>query len=506
MSEGMQPIEVPERLRFDALETLPYSKYRLHRRVIKVDRSTRQLIQSETRRISISGPSNWYLLGNRSKVSWTSVLSGGSDATANEFADSRRRMKYGPFSAFSRVAETVNSGSLVVSKVDEACQTVGRIRAFASRRAGVVVNRSVVTSAGASQVADFSVKPSDININSLESAGCCSKGLRANVSADAVAPNTLSGFSYSVPLTAFSRLAQNEYVPVGLMSQFNPASAWQLEFTVAEAGDAQAAPIGAGSSPATGHSVYDLQLEAYFVEILDSRVQEAIVQQFNREVVQTEAGPMQLKLEIPILNVSHQVFTLRAGSVDAHLAIQSNSPSLRAVALVPRGQADPDGTEDYTLRWNRIQALAGGYNVMASPAEEDNALRPYVLDGWLHSQREDASSLFSLYAPHREAVEGASASSLIGLRGQGNNNCHSIMSNFENADGELPDQLRASRGLDMRNIGNLEFQLSYSQGGATNATVPLSVDVVVDVLLVEDVLYQVGRDGVRDVSNYEMSG
>lgn len=602
-----QPLEVPATMRFEALPHLSYSKFRLHRQTFSADNSVAgaPLQQGQTATVSCSAPSNWYLLGNRSKICWESVLSGGADRSevgAVRTGESYRRMRYGPNAAFSRVQESLNSGSLSVSRIDEASQSIGRSRAFLSRRsiqhlyqqigtsrsgvgslsgvgttppelgsgwvvgdrlridkrgsegtspnyatgfvsaevAGVPsavtiispgyafnelddvtctrlesVNPDtaffavVATTTANTDVIDLSLVPSECIINSLEASGCVNRGLRAKCTASLEETHAFNGFPYSVPLTAYSRVAQNDFVPVGLMSQFNPASAWQFEFTVAEAVNAGAAPLAGGSPPsaaATNHQVYDLRLEAYFVELLDSRIQEAIVAQFNREVVQTPEGPIELKLELPTLGMSHQVYQLPVGSNRSMISIQSNSSSLRGICIIPRGKpgATDDGALDFVgLRWNSVLVTAGGYCVMGRPADEEHNNRPLSLDNWLTAQREDAASLFSLYAPQRDAVVGDSASQLLGLQGQADSTIGSICLNFENADGDEIDHLRAARGLDLRNVGRVDVRLSYEQNQINSADQPLVETVDVDVLLVEDVLYNIGRSGVRDVSTYE---
>ena len=596
------PAQAPASMTFEALPHLSYSKFRLHRRTFNSDQSVAggALQPGQTATISCSAPSNWYLLGNRSKVAWESVLSGGEDATA--FAKSGehyRRMKYGPNAAWSRVTETVNSGALVVSRLDSASQSIGRSRGFLSRRAitqlypqigvkdtglatvgpplvgtgagwavgnkcrfdplgpappsatpafgtvsaevGGVPTSYVIDVAGANygpvgqtlfvsrtnaapgqggatgnqvtvlsltvtaEVLDRSLEPAEVIINSLEASGCVNRGIRSKASSEAEVELAFSGFPYSVPLTAYSRVAQNDFVPVGLMSQFNPASAWQVEFTVAEVGDAAAVPVGVDGSPATNHQVFNLRMEAYFIEVLDSRVQEAIVAQFNREVIETPDGPLQLKLELPILGLSHQTYRLAPGTQKSLISIQSNSPSLRGICIIPRNSdLTGDGAQDAAnIRWNSVLATAGGYCVMASPAQQEFGNRPDTLDSWLTSQREDAASLFSLYAPQRDAIQSASASQLLGLQGQIGVTIGSIALNFENADGAEIDQLRAARGLDMRNIGRLDVNLGYQQNLPGAAPANLDQEIVLDVLLVEDVLYHIGRDGVRDVTIFE---
>ena len=329
-------------------------------------------------------------------------------------------------------------------------------------------------------------------------------GIRSKCTVSAEPLVAYSGFPYSVPLTAYSRIAQADYVPVGLLSQFNPASAWQLEFTVNEVGAASAVPTGTGSAAATAHEVRNLRMEAYFVEVLDSRIQEAITAQFNREIVQTPEGPVQLKLELPILGLSHQVYRLPVGSTQSVISIQSNSPSLRGICIIPRNQnVGGDGAQDYAgIRWTSALVNAGGYCVMDQASMQKNGLRPESMDNWLTAQREDAASLFSLYAPQREAVVGDSASQLLGLQGQQDVTIGSIALNFENVDGDEIPHIKAGRGLDLRNVGRVDVNLKYEENNVSSLQSPLPVAVDLDVLLVEDVLFQIGRDGVRDISAY----
>ena len=51
-------------------------------------------------------------------------------------------------------------------------------------------------------------------------------------------------------------------------------------------------------------------------------------------------------------------------------------------------------------------------------------------------------------------------------------------------------------------MGRVDVNLKYEENNVSSNESPLPVAVDLDVLLVEDVLYQIGRDGVRDISAY----
>ena len=535
---------IPHWLTMPTLSSLPGNSFRVKKVVhYATDRSPASA--GNTRRINITAPPNYYLLGNHSTVEFTykgkagnknpDAPANGAAASANvsspEFNPSRRyRVRWGAGYPFSRIRETVNSGSFCVESLTDP-DSVGPIfsrRGWCTHRDAYLTDQQMSTiyslaagpaAPGIAAGAQYffkninEVTTGTINIAGLENAGYASDEVRSRImpSVTASAANDDRGIAYSVPMTAYSRLAQCEFLPVGLIGSF-ATEALCLEFTVQADGFAVSDPTGDQTGTVdNGFEMFNIRANCTYIEILDADVQEAIEKLYKKDekLMISPGVDVPLRLELPFINYSYSSHILPNGSRNTILRVNSNSPSVRGFMVVDGragslGIASQGDLSNSIARWTSMKVVIGGHCVMECPYETiDNASAPQIFSD-LWTEYMNGSHLFSLYAPHREALAPATPLGITKYNVLNKAKPNFICVSFENSPhfNLTESELVSARGVDMRNVGQMEIHLKYEDAAqAPGNGNPITAAQNIYVVLAHDQVISVDRSGCHDITN-----
>ena len=548
---------------FEMLSKLPSNSFRVHK-VTHRPHEEGAAASGQTRRVDISSPANWYMLGGDvSRVCWSAkveaapytalVVAGAGPADhgydPQRVASDRHAVRWGAGACWGSVRETLNSGGLEVSAVTDrnAVRGVWMARGLSSKRV------SELSSGGLSLVAKGLANTNALaavilrglrtkqgpnfdqqfQIPTLISSGCSDQFARSQAAIVNFAgpfANQYHGYSYSCPISTFSRIASNPVVPVGFLGAYNPSNGFSLEFRVADVLDAtrtadtQAAP--------TGLSISELRVEATYIEILDEAVQRSVEGLFNKvNSIDVEGQTLTARLEMPVISYAPSSYVLGPQTSSAILRIPCNSPSLRGLMLVVRPTGSNFGPAT-SPRWRQIRVQVGGLCIQESPARErvgtDPAPAPTpggadTLGSWMATESYRAAHLFSYYPPDEEAVKPDLAMARFlyekpgRIQGAHAVNTGTIVApseydhpniihmSFENAPHYSTDgtELNMAKGVDLRNIGEVRLELEYTDFTAANGVVlPLTEAFDVDVILAHDEVYAVDRSGATNITQF----
>lgn len=226
---------------FDMLGKLPSSSFRVrkvtHRPV--VDQQARA---GDTRRLDMSSPANWYMLGGDvSRVCWSAGIEAPTYEAVSDTYDpervstDRHALHWGSGACWGSVRETLNSGGLEVGAVTDrnATRGVWMARGLSSKRVSEMSNSNLqmVVKRGAAQTGAFPAAVSEmrtsqgpdfgnhLQIPELISSGCADQFSRSQGTAVGFASggSNYHGFEYSCPISTFSRIGSNSVIPVGFL-------------------------------------------------------------------------------------------------------------------------------------------------------------------------------------------------------------------------------------------------------------------------------------------------
>lgn len=548
---------LPYHLTFPTLSGLNGNSFR-HRKTTHWASDRTEATSGQTRKININAPPNWYALGQHCTVEYTIKMNDGSrnpqfpvvsaaiadDGAPPGTTPSRRyRIKWGAGYPFSRIRETLNSGSYCVESMDDP-DSVGPIlsrRGWCSRRSSYIIDNKPktayftdanVTTPGVPNVPTpiiqnyISSDSGTFAISGLEMAGYAGDNWRSSVlpnppervnanvdrNSVAAADNDSRGIAYSVPASAYGRLFTKEFLPVGLLGSYS-TEGYGLEFTVQQAGIALSTPTGDQTNVVNnGFTVYNLRVNMTYIEVLDPDVQDAIEKLYKKEesISLPNGQSLQLRLELPIISYSYASHILSEGSKEAVIRINSNSPSVRGLMIVD-GRAGDVGVSSQgdisnaVLRFRSIKVMVGGHCIMECPYTLDGNKNNPQIQSDLWTEYQNGSHLFSLYSPEREALEGACPLGIVNYGIENNKRPHFIVLSFENSPhfNLSESELSNARGIDMRNVGQMEVHLKYeavtdSPGSGTNGIPEAQAFYSV---LAHDTVLAVDRSGVHNVSN-----
>lgn len=536
---------IPHYLTFPALSALPANSFRV-RKVTHWATDRRPMELGQQRIINIQAPPNHYLLGQHSYVEFTTSCNGKNrgNLPENENAPdgigdpdveprARARCKWGAGAPFARVRETLNSGSFCVGNVDDP-EFTGPIlaqRGLCSRRssfqsealtlltASITVpdtSRGIVAGTyGAYRAAlggDPASDQSDENgfgISTLENAGYAGITARSVVSlgVDGRFPRNFarSGFVYSVPLSAYSRLGTLEFCPVGLLGAFSTNS-YSLEFQTHNNVTKYIVPAqltGGDYIAPTSYDVDCLRINATYVEILDPDVQMAIEKLFKKEdKLQLPGGAsIPMRLELPFISYSMSKHSI--GGQSALLRVNSNSPSVRGMMIVSSQGSREGCFHGQGIQFSHIRVHVNGYCVYENCGYDEKEQLFPTIQSDLYTEYEAASHLFSLYSPQREALQHENPVNRIGWpQAQGVSTSSFICLSFENSPhfNLNESELASSRGLDLRNVGEMTIELKYYLA-SLNATDKQNISPQnVAVVLAHDQVISVDRSGAHDIT------
>ena len=524
---------LPHHLTYPTLSAMPSNSFRV-RKVSHYASDRTSFSSTQTRRININAPPNWYLLGSHSTVEFTIRGTGTEpdppannanvsrgDADPVNFPFRRWAIKWGAGYMFSRVRESLNAGSYCIDAMDD--RSIGSImsrRGWCSRRDGYIGDiepQLVFTSpgaAGAGILADTrqnfintnNTESGTLGINSLDMSGYTPRNNRSKLLTNS---GGTEGIAYSVPLTAYSRLAQQEFCPVGLMGAFS-TEAWTLEFTAATIAAAISPPSGTQTGATfTAMNIINIRVNATYLEVLDPDVQDAIERLFKKEdtLKVGDGRTMPLMLELPFINYSYSSHILPAFSLSTVIRINSNTPSARGILLVD-GPAEPalpnDGdTNNSTLRWTSIKVVIGGHCIMECPYVTDGEPSFPQIESDLWTEYQNGSHLFSLYSPERDALSTSQPMTITNYNYDTNTKPKFIVLSFENTPhfSLTESELTNARGVDLRNVGQIEIHLKYeSESNAPGQNEPIQTPQNIYAVLAHDTIVNVDRSGVHDIT------
>lgn len=523
---------IPHSFTMPTLGSLPSNSYRVRKRIHWATNRDK-MRANETRRININAPPNWYMLGSHTKVCFrlrgegtqaTATAPSGTTPGVNPDANpnDKIRVRWGAGAPWQKVQETLNAGSFCVDSLDErdAVQPILAYRGWCSRRAHEPEYNNVeiysnITVAGpgttplpAGTYGAFVVDTSNSSgahaIGTLQPSGYASRRDRALVLATTPFADSQAGYSYSVPLGAYSRIGNKEFIPVGLMGSFSTES-WYLSFTMDSNANIFAVPPTANVDDA---DICDLRIDATYLEVLDPDVQGAIEKLYKKEApMDVDGRSLPMRLEMPIISLATTSYLLPNNSTSTILRIPSNRPSVRglllSVADTKNGAAADGDLSACAFRWVKIQVKVGGNCIQECPYEGNNASCYPTLISDLAHEYEMASHLFSVYPPEREALEGTHPMGKMGYTFDTTNRPNFIAMSFENSPhfNLSEPELASARGVDMRNVGELELHLQYTTSASNpGVNAPLTSEQKVFVTLAYDQVLSIDRSGVHDVS------
>ena len=528
-------------MQFDMLSKLPSSSFRIrkvtHRPVVEGVRLPNEVVT-----LNISAPANWYMMGGDvSRVCWTAFYSQSNatyQAPTNDFdpqrnAQNRHSLYWGAGSCFSSVRETLNSGGLEVSALTDrsAVRPVMMARGMSSKRVSELSNSNVKVTVrrGPDQTNTYQNAAvggnlftyqgpefsQNLQIPELMSSGCADRWSRSqgdnSLVFDQAPPSNRHGFSYSCPLSTFSRIGSGAIIPVGFLGAYNPSNGFSLEFRIADVADAIDRGV-ATALPPNVLEIQDLRIEATYIEVLDEAVQRAVEGLFNKvNSIEVEGRVLTARLEMPVISYNHSSYILPQNTTSRILRIPSNSPSVRGLMLVVRPSAGAQfGSGLSSPIWASVRVQVGGLCIQESPARDRGAQGADTLGSWMATESFRSAHLFSYYPPDQEASRSdtAMARFLISKPQRLQNadaddaptvaayDCPNIIHlSFENAPHYSTDgvEQKMAKGLDLRNIGELRLELEYAT---------LDADQSVDVVLAHDEVYAVDRSGATNITQY----
>ena len=545
---------LPHALSMPVIGSLPGNMYRI-KKITHWANDRDIATQGRTRRISLNAPPNYYLLGHSSTVEFTvrvpagtqnpqnpagntNLLTSGDTASPDFNPENRWRILWGCGAPWSRVRETVNSGSFCIESITDpdAVQPIYASRGLCTRRVPYFIDQEL-TLQGTAARTNFpgavngnyplfkllkTMETGKLNISTLECAGFASDSLRSRIapvepwdgtpggSGEAVDPDG-RGFAYTVPLTAYSRLAQIELLPLGLIGSY-ASEGMALEFTVQEAIKAISNPNSVGGNPAIGGiEVLNLRVNATYMEVMDEDVQRAI-EALYKKTEKLSMGPgveVPLRLELPFVNYSYSTHLLRAGTFESILTVNSNSPSVRGLMISGRpGAASQGDLFNSPIRWTGFKVVVGGHCIFDCGYEtrDQNSIPQIQSD--LYTEYNNASHLFSIFDPKKEAIVPESVLGYLQCNVSRSNEFRpiTIACSFENSPHHTTDtsEVSMSRGVDLRNVGSMQIHLRYQDAYLDMRNPPVALPApgaIIDVTLAHDMVVSVDRSGCHDITN-----
>lgn len=354
----------------------------------------------------------------------------------------------------------------------------------------------------------------------------------------------LNGFKiYSVPLTGLGSIFQsNSIIPLGLFSTYSGQS-YGLEITVAKASVALDIPA-AGYDDSSPVFVVRPRISVKILKILDETVMEAVLQLYNKsqsiEVVDNMKIPMSLQLNS--LKYTYHQQTLNPGAQEYTINIPCTAASLRGFAFrivrssyisditTPISRAgfplcDESTDNDQPIVY-KFQVKIGSECIMESAVEQQDvtigtnnfSCNPCL--NFFQKQAKKSGHLFSLLHHSKQAQTDVTGLEDITMDGTAplNNNLINLFSspgyfysmNLENIN-HFENQNQSS-GIDMRNYGSYYIHLKVGILGSAPAGFgsvgtqlaqlqPLGVAYTLLLMNAEDVVYEVSRSGVSDITS-----
>ncbi len=397
-----------------------------------------------------------------------------------------------------------------------------------------------------------------IDIQYLTKAGFCNRSKRIKgISVRPTGTTAGNNFAFdtalinglklqSVPLTGLGSIFQsNSIVPLGLFSTYSGQS-YGLEIVVAGPEKCISAPAAAYSD-ATNIYVARPRISVKILKILDETVMEAVLQLYNKsqsiEVVDNMKIPMSLQMNS--LKYTYHQYSLNPGAQEYTINIPCTAASLRGFAfrvvkssLIANMSSDPQGqvtglplADDSASLTQAIvykfQVKIGSECIMESAVEQESivigadtfSVNPCL--NFFAKQAKKSGHLFSLLHHSRQAKDdctGLEDITMDGTAPMDNTNYQEYIQpgymysmNLENINHF--ENNNQSSGIDMRNYGSYYLTLRVgsldatafagggNRGNQLAALVPLTVQYTLLLMNAEDVVYEVSRSGVADISS-----
>lgn len=402
-----------------------------------------------------------------------------------------------------------------------------------------------------------------IDFQSLARSGFCSRpqrnlGMRVTVAAPGATNgrrgqdiDLIGGFALSqIPLTAIGSIFQStSVIPLGLFSTYSGQS-YGIEVRVADVTQA----ISAGdttiyTTQPTEINVIQPRISLKILKVLDESVMEAILQLYNKsesiEVVDNMKIPMSLQLNS--LKYSFHQFSLTQGAQEYQVVVPSTAASLRGFAfrIVQQSVLDSlaegnarapqnalagyplcDATEDNKQAIiYKFQVKIGSECIMESAVEQTSINiydgNTYYVNPCLNffaKQAKKSGHLFSLLHHSKQAHDDVtgledltmrtSAPKLINQNNRFAPPGYFYSMNLENIN-HFENNNQAS-GIDMRNYGSYQIVMKVgvidpeavgNSGPKFAKLANLPENYTVLLMNAEDVVYEVSRSGVADVTS-----
>lgn len=403
-----------------------------------------------------------------------------------------------------------------------------------------------------------------LDIQRIARAGFCKRPLR-NFGFKIAAPagtDTIEGRDiglvgglalHQTPLTALGSMMQaNSVIPLGLFSTYSGQS-YGLEIRVAE--PSQAVALGfkesgnIGYTPPTNIVVANPKIRLKILKILDETVMEAILQLYNKsesvEVVDNMKIP--LSLQLSSFKYTFHQFSLKQGASEYQITVPTTAASLRGFAfrivkssLIDNISAEPEEDSSALPLSDNVedngQAIVykflvkvGSECIMESAVEQTSVnifggSDTYYINPCLNffaEQAKKSGHLFSLLHHEKQAHDNSTgieeftmktaSPMLINTLNESGPPGYMYSMNFENVN-HFENNNQAS-GIDCRNYGSYTVTMKVgvlkpstvnpdtNDGTNFGELVNLPVDYTVLLMNCEDVVYEVSRSGVADITS-----
>jgi hypothetical protein len=519
----------------------------------------------QTMRFNLSAAVNEFGLVDSSSVDalTTAITTSNTNYTLNKNSKLRPAWRPGP-SWISSIRETVNSGSLTTYENTDAqtinwfnCMRGALTRTPVKSRVGIgSYNGSADPPVGGSTFSHADVDgifdADYVDLQSLTKVGFCNRSKRnlgfKVIDGGATNPTTrdiglLGGFkNYSIPLTALGSIFQsNSVVPLGLFSTYSGQS-YGLELKVASTPNAAAFATGGGINFTIPTEIYVVKpvIRMKILKILDETVMQAILQLYNKsesiEVVENMKIP--LSLQMNSLKYNYHQYNLPANVQEYTINVPSTAASLRGIAFrivkstfiadITAGEpkaglplADESADQEQAIVY-KFQLKIGSECIMESAVEQTTAFiggttlfaNPCL--NFFAKQIKKTGHLFSLLHHSIQAHDDVGGLEDVYMDS-------TVPRNLNLTNGDAPpgymyamnleninhfENNNQSSGIDMRNYGSYNITLRVgvlndagNAGLLTGELKPLPNPYTLLLINAEDVVYEVSRSGVADITS-----